>query len=284
MPVWWVVATILVAIACGFVGAIIWSRRRKAKPFLLPVDLWNSGLQPSESTDLFLPTQIEHIPESAKRYLLWSTPAGAPIPTRARFITSGRIRPIRGTNWAPLVAHEVIQVGTAYSIESYSGRSQDFTGYDLYSPGRAERRWIKASTKRRKVVNLEGGHYEEFARWRVASSRLLIPGGLVPGPQVRWTDGDEDGASFTVIVEGKRYHFHLMIAPDGRPYKLTSRRWSDFDSPDGKWQMLPYIVRFSGVYRKDGYTLPHQFTASWGGDLTEEYAVVEMEIQDAEFQ
>lgn len=257
---------------------------RSSRALVLPIDLWNAGPPVSGSSDFFLPTEIEHIPEAAKRYLFWSTPVGAPIPKCARFFTAGRIRPFRGHDWVPMTARETIQCGVAYSIESYAGRSQDLTGYDYYVSRRGERRWVNMSKAQRQSYHEHGADFDEFARWRVAATRMLIPGGLLPGPLVRWTDGDENGASFAVIVEGKRYHFHLTIAADGRPCKLTSKRWDKFHSVDEQWQLAPYTIRFSGVYHKDGYTLPHQFTSSWGEDLTEEYAVVEMEIQDAEFQ
>jgi hypothetical protein len=87
-----------------------------------------------------------------------------------------------------------------------------------------------------------------------------------------------------MLVDNVRHDMRLDFDPNGMPRKVSFLRWGDFETPNGEWQQIPYAVRCEGVFRKNGYTLPRQYSAAWWSGTEKEIAVVELEIEDADFR
>ncbi len=270
----------LLAIGWNAWGAHV-ARRETAQ---LAERLWTGPSAPphSRGETLFYESQVAELPEVVGRYFQWTFDDGLPVASAARLQMVGRIRLGRGKPWMPKRSHEVIRAGEGFLWSAQVEATPSISGSDCYAGGQGAMQWRLLGIF--PVVSASHEQITRSARWRFVAEYLFIPGALLPSDHVRWEPVNDHRARVTVIHDNIPHPMQIDFDPEGMPRKISFQRWGDFETEGGVWQEIPYAVRCEGVFRKDGYSLPRQYTAYWWADTEREIPVVELEITDAEFR
>lgn len=226
-------------------------------------------------------SQLASEPPTVIRYHSWTLDDGTSPARAARIRMAGRIRLGRGKPWMTHRSEEIIRAGEGFIWSAKVSGSLPIVGADQYIDRQGNMQWRLCGMI--PIVNASGDNITRSSRWRFAAEHLLIPGALLPGRNVRWTSTNDLHANLEVDVDGIAHPMTIEFHAEGMPRKISFERWGNFETNDGTWRHIPYSVRCQGVFRKDGYSLPHLFTASWWADTDKELAVVELEIEDAQF-
>ncbi len=231
---------------------------------------------------LFFESQVAELPEPVQSYFQWTLDDGVPVVRTARLQMAGRIRLGRDKPWMPHRSVEVISATKGFVWTANVEASPPIDGFDSFVSGEGTMEWWLMGLL--PVMRASNPDITRAARWRFVAENVLLPGALLPGERVRWEPINAHSAQVTVVHDGVPHSMRFNFDPEGMPRKVSFERWGNFETADGVWQPIPYAVRCQGVFRKDGYSIPHQYTAYWWADTTKELAVVELEIVDAEFR
>ncbi|MCW5963671.1 MAG: hypothetical protein KIT83_06515 [Bryobacterales bacterium] len=231
---------------------------------------------------LFYETQVAELPEVVRRYFQWTFDDGTPIAHAARILMTGRIRLGRGKPWMPHHSEEVIRAEEGFLWTANVSGSLPISGSDSFVDGQGAMQWRLLGLL--PVMTAANANITRAARWRFVAEYVFVPGALLPSERVRWEAVGDHNARVTIFHDGIAHSLHFDFDLEGMPRKVSFERWGDFESEGGIWQPIPYAVRCHGVFRKGGYSLPRQYTACWWADTDKELAVVELEIEDADFQ
>lgn len=223
---------------------------------------------------------LADLAEAARRYLQRSPAEGSPLSSAVHLRMTGRIRLGRGKPWIPLTSEEWLGDSTGFLWRARTNGGMPLSGYDRYLGGHGEMHW--RLFRLIPVMNASGEDLTRSARWRFAAEHLLLPSLLLPGANVQWSEDGPNSRFVEVNVDGVPHRMCLHVDPDGMPRKVTMERWGNVETPGGGWQPIPYAVRMEGVFRVDGYSLPHQFRASWWAGTDRELDVAELEIEQAD--
>jgi len=269
---------LLLLLACGWL--VLGARAASRDVAALSERLWASA--ESSGQRLFYETQVAELPDIVLRYFQWSLADGTPIPEAARLRFSGRIRLGRNKPWMPHRSQEVIRTGEGFVWSARVTGALPISGSDSYVDGSGKMEWRLARLL--PVMRAADDNIARSARWRFVAEHLFIPGSLLPGKHVCWEPLSDLSANVTIVQDGIEHTLRLDFDADGMPRKVTFQRWGAFETEGGRWKMIPYAVRCRGVCRKGGYSLPHQFVACWWANTDQEFAAVELEVEDADFR
>jgi hypothetical protein len=246
-------------------------------------ELWR-GSRSSEAAApaAFFESHLAEQPEVVQRYFRWSLRDGTPPARAARLELTGRIRLGRGRPWMPHRSEETIRVGDGFVWTARVAGQFPITGADIYVEGRGEMAWRLAGLL--PVMRAADPDITRSARWRFVAEHFFLPGALLPGDRVLWTPLAPHRARISIEEDGIVHLMTVDFHPEGMPRQISLLRWGDFETEGGNWREIPYAVRCEGVFRNGGYSLPHQYTASWWAGTDRELSVVELEIVKAEFR
>jgi hypothetical protein len=277
-------ATIAV-LAFVLVGALylLWRRRRKTAEHLAHIEAHLMARPKDANTEAayFHPVLLAELPEPAARYLRWSLADGAPIRRGVLLNMTGRIRLGRSRPWLPMRCEEVYHADRGFVWKATTSNLLRISGFDRHLNGEGQMYWTLFGLI--PVMRATGPDISRSSLERFLAERMLAPASLLPSPDVEWIDHSDNCVVLRVRTHGRWQEFHLTVDPDGMPRKLTFQRWGNVETEGGAWQEIPYAVRFEGVFRADGYSLPHEMQASWWAGTDRELTVVDLEIEEATF-
>ncbi|MDZ7638230.1 MAG: DUF6544 family protein [Bryobacterales bacterium] len=272
------------AIAAAIIAAALWrfwrsAKRDKAELARVEATLWppGSGDRPKR----FQAMSVDDLPEPAARYLRWSIAEGAPLAHAVRLQLTGSIRLARGRPWIPIRCEETLHAHRGFVWKAATGGNMRMSGFDRYFENVGEMNWRLFGLV--PVMRARDPNISRSALHRFLMEWMLAPAALLPSDEVEWAPLDDRTAILKIRHLTHLLEMVLTVDPEGMPRKLSMLRWGNFETDGGGWQEIPYAVRFEGVYRNGGYTLPHEIRASWWAGTDRELEVVNLEIAKAEF-
>lgn len=266
-------------------GVWLWARGSMARRRASAVHerLWGEAAGSGDAAArLFYECQVAELPEVVQSYIRWSLRDGTPLAEAARLRMTGRIRLGRGKPWLPHRSEETIRAGEGFVWTARVSGQVPIAGADIYVDGHGAMAWRLAGLL--PVMRAEGPDITRSARWRFVAENFFLPGALLPGERVQWVALGSHQALITIVEGGVGHPMTVDFHADGMPRRIFFSRWGNFETEHGTWREIPYVVRCEGVFRRGGYSMPHQYTASWWAGTERELAVVELEIEDAEFR
>lgn len=279
----WLAGIAVLAFAALAGVYVLWRRRRIASEGLASFE---SALRmpspPPESGPIhFHPVLLAELPEPAARYLRWSLADGVPVRHGVHLKMTGRIRLGRSRPWLPLRCEEVYHARRGFVWKASTRNLLRIAGFDRYARGQGRMYWTLFGLI--PVLRASGPDVSRSARERFVAERMLAPASLLPSEDVEWRALNENCVVLRIREQGEWLECRLIVDPDGMPRKLTFPRWGNLESSDGQWREIPYSVRFEGVFRAGGYSLPHEWQASWWSGTDRELSVADLEIEQAAF-
>lgn len=278
------ISILLVAvIAIAVVLWLFWrgARQGRTERARLEAALWPPEGDDPNGMPVFHATSVAQLPGPAARYLCWSIADGTPLARAVRLTMTGRIRLGRGRRWIPLRSEELLHADEGFVWKATTSGALPISGFDRYFQRAGAMNWRFLSLI--PVMRAQDANVSRSALHRFAMERMLVPASLLPGEHLQWHPVDEHTALLKIHHDGHWLELRLTVDPDGMPRKVTMPRWGNFETEGGQWQEIPYAVRFEGVYRSGGYTLPHEIRASWWANSDRELDVVNLEITQAVF-
>jgi hypothetical protein len=279
----WLATAAVLAFALVGVIYVLWRRRRKAAENLARIEaqLRAAPTEANPGESYFHPVLLAELPEPAARYLQWSLADGTPVRRGVHLNMTGRIRLGRQRPWLPLRCEELYHADRGFVWKATTRNLLRICGFDRHYKAEGEMYWTLYGLI--PVMRATGPDISRSSLDRFVAERMLAPASLLPSPDVEWKDQSKNGVNLRVRAHGRWQEFLLTVDPDGMPRKLSFHRWGNVETEGGGWQEIPYAVRFEGVFRADGHTLPHELRASWWAGTERELTVVDLEIEEATF-
>lgn len=98
-----------------------------------------------------------------------------------------------------------------------------------------------------------------FGRY-VSEAVIWSPAALLPGPDVTWTEVDDDTARVTVRHGGLSQTADVAVDAEGRPEVVSFERWTNAN-PDKAFRLQPFGAVMSDFREVGGYRLPFHVEA-----------------------
>jgi hypothetical protein len=254
------VTLLVVAVAAGL-QAWRWSDTRRADRVWATLE--RLGQHPASTFD---PSIVEHLPEPARRYFLYTIKAGTPIWTVTKILMSGEIG--LGTqdkpNYMPMRAKQILAPphGLVWNVEAGRGLMH-ISGSDGFDGATS---WVHFwLSKTIPIVRVGGSNDHARAAFGrvVAEAVFWAPATLLPGDAVSWEAVSADVARATVNHGGMVQTVDVTVAEDGRPTTVVIPRWSNANL-EKTYQLQPFGGFLSEFRDFDGYRLA---THVEGGNL-----------------
>jgi hypothetical protein len=207
---------------------------------------------------VFDPAMVQALPEAARRYFLFTIAPGTPLHTVSEIRMHGEIglgsreRP----NYMPMRARQILAppYGFVWRLEAAAGIRR-MSGSDGMVEGRSWTRfWFDW------LMPVRAGGNDDHLRASfgrvVAEAVFWAPASLLPGNEVRWTNGEKYGRARAIVTRGSLVQeLEIEIAEDGHPLWVKIPRWSNAN-PEKRWRLQPFGGTLSEFRNFDGFTLP----------------------------
>lgn len=215
--------------------------------------LW-SGAPPSVTR--FDPSQVQHLPGAARRYLLHTLAPGALCAKAARLEMHGSIK--LGERWSVFTATQVLRWDRGFVWHAHTHiKGLPVSGADVELDGEGAMKWRLLGII--PVMKASGPEVSRSAIGRLHAEAIWLPAALL-GDEVTWAEGPR-GPSFTVEAHGERSHVELDTDADGRLRAMKLARWGDMGTGEFRY------VDFGGTCDRDrtfdGVTIPTEYRIGW---------------------
>ncbi len=203
---------------------------------------------------LFDPASIEHLPEPARRYFLFTIAPNTPLYTVADISMVGQFS--LGTKDAPnymqMQAQQTLAAPQGFVWKMSASRGpMRISGSDSGS-------WTRFWTMGVIPVARMGGNADHarsaFGRY-VAEALFWTPAALLPGPGIDWEPVDATSARVIVTHGGLKQALELTVDAAGSPRIVRFQRWSNAN-PEKVYRLQPFGGYLSEFHTFAGFTLP----------------------------
>ena len=210
-------------------------------------ELWDRLATPAAGHRPMNTAAVDSLPEPARRWLRHAIAPGAPAARSVLLRMTGRIKVVR---WLPFTAVQVISP-EGFVWVARAGRGLSINGFDRYSDGDGEMRWLLAG--RVPFLRTTGPDVTRGSAARLAiETTLWLPTAF---GDAQWRAGDDpDVAVATRRIGTDELPVELRVASDGQPQTVSMQRWAN---PNGE----PYgYYPFGGIIDDEatfgGITIP----------------------------
>lgn len=208
---------------------------------------------------LFKAELVQHLPDAARRYFLFTIAEGTPLQSVSEIRMSGEIAlgDKDTPNYQPMQASQILAPphGFIWSVEAGLGAMR-MSGSDGML---LDRSWTRFWINRMLPVVRAGGdenHLRASFGRVVAEAVFWAPASLLPGSGVQWEAGAGPNRARAVVVRGSlTQSLEMEVAADGRPLWVMIPRWSNVN-PQKEWRVQPFGGSLSEFRRFGGFTLP----------------------------
>ncbi len=214
---------------------------------------------------VFDPTQVDGLPDPARRFFLFAIRPGARLSTVAEITMGGELS--LGTRdapgYQPMQAKQILAApaGFVWKVRAGSGAMR-MSGSDGMAGGSS---WTRFRLLGLVPVARAGGdadHLRSSFGRAVAEAMFWAPAALLPRPgAVAWDALDADTARATVTHGELRQQVIVRVDAAGRPLWVSLPRWSNAN-PDHAWREQPFGGRVADFREVDGFRVP--FTVEGG--------------------
>ncbi|ALS98696.1 DUF6544 family protein [Lacimicrobium alkaliphilum] len=199
-------------------------------------------------------SMIAALPETARRYFLYTIEPGTPLYTVASISMTGRFG--MGVKAKPdyldMHAHQTLSVpaGFVWKMQARRGWLR-LSGSDSH---KWTRFWLMGLLPVARMNSDINHKRSAFGRY-VAEAVFWAPASVLPGPGILWEQPDKDCARLTVSYQGLSQSVDITVAADGRPTQVSFERWSNAN-PDKKYRLQPFGGYLSEFRIFAGFRLP----------------------------
>lgn len=244
-----IIIAILVALALALLGlallVLIDRRADRAE--------WKRlrAFQPEDPTR-FDAAMVAGLPEPARRYFSYAILPGAPLLPVAEIEMTGQFS--LGTKddprYQPMEASQILA-----SPEGFVWAMRTTGGMPV--AGSDSRLWTRFRIYGLIPVARAGGDPDHarsaFGRY-ASEAAIWSPAAVLPGPDVTWTEVDDDTARVTVSHGELSQAVDVTVDAEGRPERVSLQRWSNAN-PDKTFRMQPFGAVMSDFRDVGGYRL-----------------------------
>jgi len=217
-------------------------------------ELWKTSPQ---TTRVFDPAQIVHLPLAARRYFLHALAPGARLAHTAHLRMHGTIR--LGNEWQVFRAEQVLSWDRGFVWKARVGGALPILGSDRWVDGEGSMKWRLLGIV--PVMTAEGPDISRSAAGRLQLESMWLPAVLLD-PYVEWMAGDDDTHTELVVhAHGEESHIDLEIDDRGRPLHGVIGRWGNPEGGEFHDAAFGSIVEDEGTF--DGITVPTKIRAGW---------------------
>lgn len=243
-----VLSTLIFLVLCG-----LFARRwadRKADLRIMESLVRNQPRDPAG----FDPAMVEHLPEPARRYLLYTIAPETPLYSVATLSMQGKFgmgdrdKP----NYLAMSARQTLAapVGFIWSMSARRGWIR-ISGSDT---ARWTRFWLMGLLPVARMGGTKDHARSAFGRY-VAEAVFWTPAALLPGPNVHWELVDVNVARVTLRHNGLSQSVDVTVAEDGQPLQVHFDRWSNAN-PEKEYRWQPFGGYLSEFREVEGFRLP----------------------------
>ena len=217
-------------------------------------ELWNTAPMAPQGFD---PSQVMHLPPTARRYFLHALAPGVKLAHAAHLRMHGTIR--LGKEWQIFRAEQVLSWDRGFVWKARVGGALPIVGSDRWVDGEGSMRWKLLGIM--PVMTADGPDISRSAAGRLQLESMWLPAVLLD-PNVEWIAGDDDAHTEVVVrAHGEESHVELDVDDHGTPRHAALRRWGNPEG--GEFHPAPFgiIVEDEGTF--DGITVPTKIRAGW---------------------
>ncbi|HZW20829.1 DUF6544 family protein [Noviherbaspirillum sp.] len=208
---------------------------------------------------VFEPAMVQHLPDPARRYFLFTIAPGTPLVPVSEIRMHGEIGlgSKDAPGYQPMRAHQILAPphGFIWRVDAGSGAMR-MSGSDGMLQDRAWTRfWLNWTLPVVRAGDDENVLRSAFGRV-AAEAAFWAPASLLPGNGVIWESGDGPNRARATVRRGAlTQSLEMEIAEDGRPLWVMIPRWSNVN-PEGEWRVQPFGGTLADFRSFGGYTLP----------------------------
>lgn len=212
-----------------------------------------------KATRIFDPVMVQHLPEPARRYFLFTIAPGTPLQSVSEIRMAGEIGlgNQENPNYQPMQARQILAPphGFIWRLDAGSGVMK-ISGSDGMFQGQSWTRfWFNWTVPVVRSGGDENHLRASFGRV-VAEAVFWSPASLLPGDGVRWEKGNGPGRAKATVTQGSLTQLlEIEVGEDGRPKWVMLPRWSNAN-PEKTWRLQPFGGTLDDFRSFGGYTLP----------------------------
>ncbi len=230
---------------------------------------------------LFDPAMIEHLPEPARRYFLFTIAPNTPLYTVADISMVGQFS--LGTKDAPnymqMRAQQTLAAPHGFVWEMSASRGP------LRISGSDSGSWTRFWAMGLIPVARLGGNPDHarsaFGRY-VAEAVFWTPAALLPGPGIDWEPVDATTARVVITHGGLQQAVELSVDAAGCPRIVRFLRWSDANAAK-VYRLQPFGGYLSEFRTFAGFTLPTHVEAGNHFETDEYFPFFCVDVSDVRF-
>jgi len=182
-----------------------------------------------ETCTRFDPTELDGLPDPARRFLVRALPPDTPLNERVGLTAHGSIR--LGSTWWPFRSTQVLRAGAGFVWRPVVRRGpMRVTGADLLIDGAGTMDFRLFGLV--PVARSSGPDTDRSAAGRLAAETVAwLPQAVTPRTGARWTAVDGERATVAVPTPAGPIDVTIKVDDDGRLLSTATQRWSDQTSP-----------------------------------------------------
>jgi hypothetical protein len=203
----------------------------------------------------FTTSELDGLPEPARRHLAQAIAPGTPLATSARLWMRGHIKVGR---WLPFRARQVLNPHHGFVWAARA--AVVIAGSDRYVDGVGGMDWRLLGLVG--VAHGEGPDYARSAAGRAAAEGMWVPTALLPRFGVRWSAAGPDRVTVRHQLGETLVEVHYELDAEGRMRSFVLDRWGDPGNTGGfAWHRFGGEVTGHGSF--GGVTVPSAGRAGW---------------------
>ncbi|MFI9561236.1 DUF6544 family protein [Nonomuraea endophytica] len=217
---------------------------------------WDLLAAPTQEACVFEQAQADHLPQSARRWLLHALAPGTALLRTVELAMHGTIRL---GSWRPFDAVQVIAplLGYVWAATTHLA-GLPLGGFDRYRGGEGQMRWRLLG--RIPVMSMTGADVARSAAGRLACEFILTPA-VALDPRIHWKAVDELHAVARFAIDEEDFEVTLRVGPSGALETASLSRWGNPDKRGFREHVFGVVCERESVF--DGVTIPSVLRCGW---------------------
>jgi len=264
------------AVATGVALRMRWRRRRACYR-----RVFNDLLVPNVSDEHFAARDVVLLPHPVSRFLRHSVPTDRPLARTVDLDFVGETRSRADSQWLRFEARQRVCPGRGFlwqtRLEGIGPMAAE--GAEFLFQGRAEADYCLGGW-----LPLVRARDDEF--WQMAAERLMVesfwlPSSVLPDQGVHWREQDQNRATALFPAAAGEAAINVTIDDQGALTELSMVRLRR--TARGLASKTPFGIRFDGIARFDGYTIPRSAVAVWNYGTDAGFEFMRLNLETARF-
>jgi len=275
------VSLLLILLPVGAVATVaaLMIRWRRRRAFYRRV--FNDLLVPNLSNGHFAARDVALLPHPVSRFLRHSLPTDRPLARTVDLDFVGETRACPDSQWLRFEARQRVCPGRGFlwqaRLEGIGSIAVE--GAEFLFQGRAAVDYCLGGWL--PLVRVRDDEYWQVAAERLMISSFWLPSGVLPDQGVHWREQDRNRATALFPSAAGEAAVNVAIDDQGLLTGLSMVRLRR--AAKGPAYKAPFGIRFDGVARFDGYTIPRSAVAIWDYGTDAGFEFMRLKLETARF-